>query len=110
MRPCISADALHASVALLMGRWGDGTGGASCDGKSHQHSHLAHCPPTTPTKKKKKKNMHFALEKLQKSALHDVAFQNRLETGLGLVLKAKLGLSLSQVGPCKGSKWHVKVT
>ena len=56
------------------------------------------------------KNEHFALERLQKSAFQDVAFQHRLETGLGGILEAKLGLSWSQVGPYKGSKWHVKVT
>ena len=56
------------------------------------------------------KNLHFALEMLQKLAFHDIAFQHRLETGLGEILEAKLGLSWSQVGPYKGSKWHVKVT
>ena len=55
-------------------------------------------------------NEHFVLEWLQKSAFQDVEFQHRLETGLGGILEAKLGLSWSQVGPCKGSKWHVKVT
>ena len=39
------------------------------------------------------KNLHFALERLQKSAFHDVAFQHRLKTGLGRILEAKLGLS-----------------
>ena len=56
------------------------------------------------------KNLHFALERLQKSAFQDAAFQHRFETGLGEILEAKLGLSWSQVGPYKGSKWHVKVT
>ena len=56
------------------------------------------------------KNLHFALEGLQKSAFQDVAFQHRLETSLGEILEAKLGLSWSQVGLYKGSKWHVKVT
>ena len=54
--------------------------------------------------------MVFALEGLQKSAFQDVAFQHRLETSLGEILEAKLGLSWSQVGLYKGSKWHVKVT
>ena len=56
------------------------------------------------------KNLHFTQEGLHKSAFQDVAFQHRLETGLGGISEAKLGLSWSQVGPCKGSKWHVKVT
>ena len=56
------------------------------------------------------KNLHFALERLQKSAFQDVAFQHRLETSLGEIWEAKLGLSWSQVGLYKGSKWHVKVT
>ena len=55
-------------------------------------------------------NWHFAWEGLQKSAFQDVAFQHRLETGLGGILEAKLGLSWSQVGLYKGSKWHLKVT
>ena len=44
------------------------------------------------------------------SGFQDIAFQHRLEAGLGEILEAKLGLSWSQVGPYKGSKWHVKVT
>ena len=56
------------------------------------------------------KNLHFALERVQKSAFQEVAFQHRLETGLGGILDAKLGLSWSQVGLYKDSKWHVKVT
>ena len=56
------------------------------------------------------KDLDFALEELQKSAFQDVAFQHRLETGLGGIWDAKLGLSWSQVGPYKGSKWNVKVT
>ena len=39
------------------------------------------------------KNLHFALEGLQKSAFQDVAFQRCLETGLGWILEVKLGLS-----------------
>ena len=39
------------------------------------------------------KSLHFALERLQKSAFQDVAFQRRLETSLGGLLEAKLGLS-----------------
>ena len=50
------------------------------------------------------KNLHFAMERLQKSAFQDVAFQHRLETGLGWILEAKLGLSWSQVGLYRGSK------
>ena len=56
------------------------------------------------------KNLHVALDRLQKSAFHDVAFQHRLETGLGWIWEAKLGLSWSQVGLYKGSKSHLKVT
>ena len=56
------------------------------------------------------KNLHFAWERLQKTAFQDVVFQHRLETSLGEILEAKLGLSWSQVGLYKGSKWHVKVT
>ena len=55
------------------------------------------------------KNEHFALERLQKSAFQEVACQHRL-TSLGEIFGAKLGLSWSQVGLYKGSKWHVKVT
>ena len=36
------------------------------------------------------KNLHFALERLQKYAFQDVAFQHRLETSLGEILEAKL--------------------
>ena len=56
------------------------------------------------------KNWYFASERLQKTAFQDVAFQHRLETSLGEIWEAKLGLSWSQVGLYKGSKWHVKVT
>ena len=55
-------------------------------------------------------NLHFALDGLEKSAFQDVAFQHRLETSLGEIWEAKLGLSWSQVGLYKGSKRHVKVT
>ena len=37
-----------------------------------------------------RKNEHFVLEGLQKSAFQDVAFQHRLETGLGGQVGAKL--------------------
>ena len=50
------------------------------------------------------------LEWLQKSAFQDVAFQHRLETSLGEIWEAKLGLSWSQVGLYKGLKWHVEET
>ena len=56
------------------------------------------------------KNEHFVLERLQKSAFQEVAFQDRLETGFGVILEAKLGPSWRQVGSYKGSKWHAKVT
>ena len=56
------------------------------------------------------KDLHVALEVLQQLAFHDVALQHRLETGLGGIWEAKLGLSWSQVEPYKGSKWHVKIT
>ena len=57
-----------------------------------------------------KQKRAFRIGEVAKSAFQDVAFQHRLETGLGWILEAKLGLSWSQVGPYKGSKWHVKVT
>ena len=53
-------------------------------------------------------DLHFALEALQKSAFQEVACQHRLETSLGWIWDAKSGLGWSQVGPYKGSKWHVK--
>ena len=56
------------------------------------------------------KNLYFALEGLQKLAFQDVAFQHRLETSLGEILEAKLGLSWSQVGLYEASKWHVNGT
>ena len=59
---------------------------------------------------RRRKNVHFALERLQKSAFQDAAFQHRLETSLGGIWEAKLGLCWSQVGLYKGSEWHVKIT
>ena len=56
------------------------------------------------------KNLHFVLDMLQKSAFQDIAFQHCLETSLGEIWEAMLGLSWSQVGLYKGSKWHVEIT
>ena len=57
-----------------------------------------------------KQKLAFRIGEVAKSAFQDIAFQHRLETSLGEILEAKLGLSWSQVGLYKGSKWHVKVT
>ena len=57
-----------------------------------------------------KQKLAFCMGGLQNPAFQDVAFQHRLETSLGEIWEAKLGLSLSQVGLYKGSKRHVKVT
>ena len=52
-----------------------------------------------PREARGSKNLHLALEGLQKSAFQEVAFSHRLETGFGRILEAKLGPSWSQVGP-----------
>ena len=57
-----------------------------------------------------KQKLALCIGRLQKSAFQDVAFQHRLETSLGEISKAKLGLSWRQVGLYKGSNWHVKAT
>ena len=56
------------------------------------------------------KNLHFALEGLQKPAFQEVAFSHRLEIGFGWIWEARLGPSWSQVGPYRGSKLPAQVT